>query len=95
VVCDPGATYVGVRIFVLRSSSNDNRIPFSLNSASRENKTSVGICKREFVAVKTFRSELFRPTGKLRKKKMQIEKNSTFKAREVSVFNGRAGGRVR
>ena len=87
--------YIGVVILLLRSSSARLRIPSGLKKDSRENKTSVGMCRREFVAAKIFCSSPPFLIGRLRKKKTQIEQKSTFKPRDVSSGSGLVGGRVR
>jgi hypothetical protein len=56
---------------------------------------SVGMCSRDFVATKMFWSKPPFLTGKLKKKKKQIEKKRTFNPREVSLDRGFVGGRVR
>jgi hypothetical protein len=53
------------------------------------------MCSRDLVAAKTFWSKPPFLTGRLKKKKMHIEKKSTFNPREVASLNGFVGGRVR
>jgi hypothetical protein len=90
-----GATYNGVVSLVLRVSSRGKSTPSGLKLDSRANRTSVEMCSRDFVAAKMFWLKPPFLIGRLRKKKMHIEKNRTFSPRAVASDRLFVGGRVR
>jgi hypothetical protein len=89
------AKYIGVVILAFSASSVEVSSPLGLRLDSRANRTSVGICRRDFVNAKTFRSKPPFLTGRLKKKKMHMEKKRIFSPREVASGSGFVGGRVR